>query len=183
MSHTGIPNRKGTRLMVIDLQERLMPVIHEKEKLVKKVNTLIRGMEILQVPTVVTEQYPKGIGHTLSDIKVPDSAEVHEKMSFSCMRDDKIAGGSIIAEATDLVLCGVEAHICVLNTALDALEKGQRVHVVADAISSRFPENKHYGIERLRQSGAFIVTVEMILFQLMEESGNDEFRAISKLIK
>ncbi|TVR88625.1 MAG: isochorismatase family protein [Saprospirales bacterium] len=183
MSHTGIPNRKGTRLMVIDLQGRLMPVIHEKERLKKSVNTLIKGMEILRVPTLVTEQYPKGIGHTDAGIELPENTKVFEKMCFSCMKDDHLLISEEIMGATDLVLCGVEAHVCVLQTALDAVEKGLRVHVVADAVSSRFEHNKILALERLCQSGVFIVSVEMILFQMMRESGNDEFRAISKLIK
>nr|MBS0037315.1 hydrolase [Saprospiraceae bacterium] len=179
----GIPERKSTRLLVIDLQERLMPVIHQNTELIQVVNKLIAGMEILQIPTVVTEQYPKGLGNTHPSIELPGELRVHEKICFSCIKCNPLLQELQKEGVTDLVLCGVEAHICVLQTALDALNSGFRVHVVADAVSSRFAENKTLALKRMQQSGAYIVSLEMILFLLMEEAGNEEFKAISNLIK
>ncbi|MBS1612554.1 MAG: isochorismatase family protein, partial [Bacteroidetes bacterium] len=106
-----------------------------------------------------------------------------EKMSFSCMLNEDVSEQLKLTNVKDIVICGVEAHICVLKTALDALQQGYRVHVVADAVSSRTLQNKQLALERMRQAGAYIVSVEMILFMLLEKAGTDEFKAISKLIK
>lgn len=181
--HIGMPNRKRTALIVIDAQERLMPVIHNKEDVFKNINILIAGTQILGLPTLVTEQYTKGLGPTCEDIRLPENARRFEKMCFSCLEQSELRTHLNKHQIGDLILCGVEAHICVLKTALEAAEEGFRVHVVADAISSRKPDNKLFAIERMKQSGIFITTAEMILFMLMDEAGNEEFKAISKLIK
>lgn len=181
--HIGMPNRGRTALLVIDAQERLMPVIHKREEVCKNINILIEGTQILGLPTIVTEQYPKGLGKTIEDINLPEDTVSFEKMCFSCLAQSELRSYLTDHRIGDLILCGVEAHICVLKTALEAAEVGFRVHVVADAISSRKPENKMYAIERMKQSGIFITSAEMILFMLMDEAGNDEFKSISKLIK
>ena len=176
-------NTKNTALLVIDIQERLMPVIHEKEKVIAEVNRLIKGAEILGLPILVTEQYPKGLGKTCKEVELPAGIEPVEKICFSCMESDSINTFLNDNEIDNLIICGAETHICVMKTALDAIDDHFTVHVVADAVSSRTPANKQLGLERMKQSGAFIVSVEMILFQLMDEAGNDTFKAISKLIK
>lgn len=182
--NTGIPQRANTALLVIDVQERLMPVIHEKELIFENVNKLIRGADVLGIEIITTEQYPKGLGNTCNEIQLPaENPIVIEKMCFSCMLNDEVNEQLKLTNVKDVIICGVEAHICVLKTALDALEAGYRVHVVADAVSSRTPQNKQLAIERMRQAGAFIVSVEMILFMLLDKAGTDEFKAISKLIK
>ena len=177
---TGLVQPDTTAFLVIDEQERLMPVIHESQRVFDNTNKLIEGARILGVDLWVTEQYPKGLGGTCPEVELGDH-QPFEKTCFSCMLLDEVA--SRVAGKRSLVLCGVEAHICVLKTALDALSKGFEVHVVADAVSSRTPENHRYALERLRQSGAYIVSTEMILFQLMDYAGTDEFKAISRLIK
>lgn len=179
----GIPERKFTRLLVIDLQERLMPAIPQNTQLIRDVNKLISGMQILKIPVMVTEQYPKGLGNTHPSIELPPKVSLHEKICFSSIQCDPLLEELKAEAVTDLVLCGLEAHICVLQTALDALNSGFRVHVVADAVSSRFEENKTLGLKRIQQSGAYLTSVEMILFLLMKEAGNEEFKAISNLIK
>jgi len=176
----GLLHPLQSTLVVVDVQERLMPVIHEAERVFANVNRLIAGAVQLGVNTLVTEQYPKGLGHTCREILLQDQP-VLEKMSFSCLQDEAFLN-QLPAEHK-LVLCGVEAHICVLKTALDALSKGREVHVVADAVSSRTPENHRLALERLRQSGAFIASTEMVLFQWLDYAGTDDFRAISRLIK
>jgi len=180
---TGIPTTDNSILMVIDVQERLMPVIHEQDKITDNVNKLIKGAGILGMDVVVTEQYPKGLGHTLPEIERTAEIPVFEKDTFSCMLQPVLLDQLQRTNKKHLIICGVEAHICVLKTALDAIEKGYAVHVVADAVSSRTPENKWLALERMRQSGAFIVSVEMILFMLMDCAGTAEFKAVSKLIK
>lgn len=183
MNNLGLLKRDKTAFLVIDIQERLMPVISNKEELYKNTNYLIKGAEILKVPLLVTEQYPKGLGHTCSEVELLESQEVIEKVCFSCMLSDEVNNRLKSLNIETLILSGVEAHICVLKTALDALKNGYEVHVVADAVSTRIPGNKRLALERMRQSGVFIASTEMVLFQLMDQSGTDEFKQISKLIK
>jgi nicotinamidase-related amidase len=179
----GLLKKEKTALLVIDVQDRLMPVIDNKEQVFANVNRLIKGAEILQVPLVITEQYPKGLGNTCSEIELPADAQIIEKMCFSCMLSANVTMHLQHLNVNSLILCGVESHICVFKTALDALKQGYEVHIAADAVSSRTPENKNIALERLRQAGAFIVSTEMILFQLLDEAGTEEFKAISRLIK
>lgn len=179
----GLVNRETSALLVIDLQERLMPVIFENENVFASVNKLLRGAEVLGVETIVTEQYPKGLGHTCKEVHMGENQNVIEKICFSCMQSDTVKDQLKLTNRKSLIVCGVEAHICVLKTVLEAIEAGYDVHVIADAVSSRTPENKFLALERMRQSGAFITSTESILFQLLNEAGTDEFKAISKLIK
>jgi len=179
-SRSGLLHPRQSTLVVVDVQERLMPVISEAERVFANVNRLLEGAALLGVNTLVTEQYPKGLGHTCREIVLKEQP-VLEKMSFSCLLDEAFL--QHLPAGHKLVLCGVEAHICVLKTALDALERGREVHVVADAVSSRTPENHRLALERLRQSGAFIASTEMVLFQWLDYAGTDAFRTISKLIK
>jgi nicotinamidase-related amidase len=183
MNNLGIPQREHTALLVIDVQERLMPVIYEREKIFSNVNKLLRGAEILNLETLITEQYPKGLGNTCSEVQLPENPNIIEKVCFSCMLSEPVSEQLKLTNITDIIICGVESHICVLKTTLDALKAGYRVHVVADAVSSRTAENKQIAVERMRQSGAFITSTESILFMLLEQAGTDEFKAISKLIK
>ena len=179
----GIPQREHTALLVIDIQERLMPVIFENDKVFANANKLLRGAEILGLETIITEQYPKGLGHTCQEIQLPEDPNIIEKVCFSSLLSEAVSEQLKLTNVKSLIVCGVESHICVLKTTLDALKAGYEVHVVADAVSSRSAENKHLALERMRQSGAFITSVEMILFMLLDNAGTDEFKAISKLIK
>ncbi len=183
MTSLGLLKREKTALMVIDVQERLMPVINNGEQVLANVNRLIKGADVLKVPVIITEQYPKGLGNTCKELELPDNAPIIEKMCFSCMLSASVTMQLQHLNVNALLLCGVESHICVFKTALDALKLGFEVHVIADAVSSRTPDNKSIALERLRQAGAFIVSTEMILFQLLDEAGTDEFKAISRLIK
>ena len=179
----GLPVREHTALLVIDIQERLMPVIFEQEKIFTNVNKLLRGTEILNLETIITEQYPKGLGKTCKEVELSEKANIIEKTCFSSMLSTEVNDQLKLTNVKSLIICGVEAHICVLKTTLDALKEGYEVHVVADAVSSRTNENKQLAIKRMRHAGAYITSVEMILFQLLDYAGTDEFKAISKLIK
>jgi nicotinamidase-related amidase len=176
-------NIKNSLLLIIDVQERLLPVIYEGDVVLKNINTLIKAAEILGLDMIITEQYPKGLGCTVSELLYSDSTEIYEKDTFSCLLQPDLLEKIRENQKTDLILCGVEAHICVLKTALDALDQGFKVHIVADAVSSRTPQNKQLGLDRIKQSNGYIVSMEMILFMLMERAGTDTFKAISKLIK
>ncbi|MCC6582933.1 MAG: hydrolase [Chitinophagales bacterium] len=178
---TGKLNLEDCLLLVIDIQERLIPVIHQHEEVIHNANILLKGMEILGVPVIVTEQYPKGLGNTCKEIILGDDAKVMEKITFSCLGNDHIKES--VQTEKQIIICGVEAHICVLKTALDLLDEGYQVHLITDAVSSRKKENKQVAIERMKQSGVFISSTEMILFQLLDKAGTEEFKLISKLIK
>jgi nicotinamidase-related amidase len=183
MNPIGIIKRETTAFVMIDIQEKLVPVILGIDLLVANANLLVRASEILKVPLIVTEQYPKGLGHTTKRIQLPEKSRVIEKLCFSCFGSDEFIRRINQLKCNTIVLFGIEAHVCILKTALDALKLRLEVHVVADAISSRTPENKSIAVERMRQSGVFIASTEMIIFQLMEGAGTEEFKLLSKLIK
>jgi len=179
----GLLVKEQTALLVIDVQERLMPVIHEQEKIFANVNKLLRGAEILSLETIITEQYPKGLGNTCKEVEIGEGKTLIEKVCFSCMQSEPVTEQLKLTNKKSLIVCGVESHICVLKTTLDALKQGYEVHVVADAVSSRTAENKQIALDGMRQAGAFIASTEMVLFMLLDKAGTDEFKAISKLIK
>lgn len=178
---TGKLNIEDCLLLVIDIQERLISVIHQHEEVIRNANILLKGMEILGVPVIITEQYPKGLGNTCKEILFGEDTKVMEKITFSCLSNDYIKES--VQAKKQIIICGVEAHICVLKTALDLLDEGFEVHLITDAVSSRTKENKQTAIIRMQQSGVFISSTEMILFQLLDKAGTDEFKLISKLIK
>ena len=179
----GLLQKETTALLVIDVQERLMPVIHGQEQIFASVNKLLRGAEILGLETIITEQYPKGLGNTCKEVELGENKTLIEKVCFSCMQSEPVTEQLKLTNKKSMIICGVESHICVLKTTLDALKQGYEVHVVADAVSSRTAENKQIALDRMRQAGAFISSVEMVLFMLLDKAGTDEFKAISKLIK
>ena len=183
MNKLGIIDKKKTVFVLVDIQDKFIPVINDIDKIISNSNVLIKTSEILNIPLIVTEQYSKGLGHTSKGINLPDKKHLIEKTSFSCFGSDEFVKKIKELKVDSIVLFGIEAHVCILKTALDALKNNFDVHVVGDAISSRTFENKSIAIERMRQSGAFIVSTEMILFQLLDRAGTEEFKLISNLIK
>lgn len=183
MDGRGVINRNGTVFVMVDVQERMLNAIDGPEALLANCRRLVDASKILGIPLLVTEQYPKGLGSTVGGITLPEGTKAMEKLSFSCLGCDGFAEALERTGRKTIVLFGIEAHICILKTALDALEKGYEVHVAADATASRSPHNRELGIERMRQSGAFIASTEIVLFQLMDAAGTDEFKKISQLVK
>ncbi|MCD6495776.1 MAG: hydrolase [Candidatus Aenigmarchaeota archaeon] len=177
---SGKPERKRTVFVMIDMQDKFVPAIDDIRNVISNAKILAESAGILGIPLLATEQYPKGLGHTVAELK-PEN--VTEKTEFSCLANAGFAEKLEKLKPKDLVLFGIEAHVCVLQTALDALEMGYRVHVVSDAVSSRKQHDRDRALERMGQSGAFTVTTEMILFQLLEKAGTEEFRKISALVK
>jgi nicotinamidase-related amidase len=170
--------------LVIDIQERLLPHIAGHEALLKNVETLIRGLNALEVPVMVTEQYRKGLGETLPAIKEAiGHFDPMEKMTFSCCDDPQFSLKLNNMAKKNVIVCGIESHVCVLQTVIDLLESGFQPVVVEDCISSRRSPDKLVAVERMRQEGAIITTFESILFELARVSGTDTFKAISKLVK
>jgi nicotinamidase-related amidase len=176
--------RAQAGLVVVDIQERLLPAIFEKERVVANSVRLIQGAAILQVPIFATEQYRKGLGSTVPEVAgaIPAFAPL-EKLAFSACGAEGFVSALEGKKVTDAILCGIEAHVCVTQTCLELLEKGFHVFVAADAISSRTAENYRYGLERMRAAGATIVSTEMALFELLGQAGTAEFKQILTLVK
>ena len=184
MGSTELLDRRRTCLLVVDVQERLLPVIHQNELLLQNIQRLVSGAGILGLPIIVSEQYPKGLGPTVAPLRgLLEKASKLEKITFSCMRDQPIADLIRQSSRDSILVCGTESHVCVLQTVLDALGSGFRVHVAADAVSSRTQENKRIALDRMRQAGAVITSTESALFELLEKAGTAEFKKISALVK
>lgn len=175
----------NTLLLVIDMQERLMPLIHDDARVRRQAAALAQGCHLLGVPVYVTEQYPKGLGHTVAELAPAISAAggVLEKTEFSCADNEPARARIQAAARPNVVLAGVEAHICVLQTALDLLEGGFTVHLAQDAVGSRTPENKEVGVARARRHGAEPASVESVLFELMGHAKHEKFKEVQALIK
>lgn len=170
--------------LVVDIQERLFPFIHEHEALAERCAMLIRGLRILSVPIVVTEQYPKGLGKTIAPISAVLADELRiEKITFSCCGADEVEARILAMAKHQVIVMGIEAHVCVLQTVLDLRHQGQTAIVVEDCISSRRENDKRVAVERMRDAGAIITTAESLLFELLERAGTDTFKEISKLVK
>lgn len=175
--------RDDSRLLIIDMQERLLPHIDRHETVVENCLKLITGANVLEVPVTGTEQYPKGLGPT-----TPQLAEVlpacSEKLDFSCLNCLEWSGSGSEPEGRfKVVVAGIEAHVCVQQTVHDLLAHGFRVYVAADAVSSRKPLDRDTALQRMSAAGAVITTTEAILFEWCERAGSDEFKAISRLVK
>src|SRR5207248_3796447 len=162
-------------LLVIDIQEKLLPPIFQKEQLVRNAQLLIRLAGILKIPSVTTTQYAKGLGGTIPDIAslLPGSQPI-DKMAFSCFGSDEFCSllKRLPGNRNTLLLCGMESHICVTQTALGALRDGYIVHVASDAVSSRTEWNWKVGLERMRAAGVVISSTEMMLYDLLRSSGS-----------
>jgi nicotinamidase-related amidase len=173
-------------LLVIDIQAKLLPPIHQNERLVKNSQLLIRLAKVLNLPVLVTTQYEKGLGKTVSDIAslLPPGA-IYDKQEFSCFANEGFckAAQALPQQRKTLLLCGMETHICVMQTALGALNQGINVHVAADAVGSRTELNWKLGLERMRDAGAVISSTEMMMYELMAKSGTPAFKEMLKYIK
>jgi nicotinamidase-related amidase len=174
-----------TLLMVIDMQEPFLRGIWERDRVVENVATLMKAAKILRVPIVPTLQYQERMGGCIPEIArlLPALSEPFDKLSFSCMGDDAITSEVNRSGRKQVLLCGVETHVCVHQTALDLQALGFQVHVAADAVSSRTERNWQVGLERMRSAGIQISSVEMAAFELMVEAGTPEFREIISLLK
>jgi nicotinamidase-related amidase len=183
MPSLGIPQKDDTVFIMIDIQEKFLPVIYDIQSVIENANRVVKSSSILNIPLIITEQYPKGLGPTIDEIQIEDNQSVIEKITFDCFGCDEFAYALDSLNRKCLIIFGIEAHVCILQTCLRAVEKGYEVYVIADAVSSRTQNNRNIALERMRQSGVFVASTEMILFQLMDRAGTDEFKAISKLVK
>ena len=172
-------------LLIVDIQDRLLPAMFEGERVVARTQILLKAAEALEIPVTISAQYPKGLGKTVSEI-ASNSAQVFEKTSFSCWRDEALKEHFIDLHERQrplVIMAGIEAHVCVLQSAVDLYNAGFGVFVVADAISSRKQESVNLAFSRLRQTGIQVINTEMALFELLGKAGTAEFKALSQLIR
>lgn len=172
-------SRHDSRLLIVDVQEKLLPAIPVAETLTFNCRRLLQGARTLKVPVFATEQYPQGLGGTIPDLKEL-LEETHDKVRFSCA---EVLDWGQAGDRDQIVVAGMEAHVCVLQTALDLLAQGFRVFVPADAVGSRFKLDWKIGLDRLAACGAVITTTESVLFEWCEVAGSSEFKEISQLIR
>ncbi len=184
MNAPALLTTNNTTLLIIDMQERLFPVMHEKEKLLRNVIKLIRGAQVLEIPVVLTEQYPKGLGPTLPEIKelLPDVQPV-AKISFNCCDEEVFCKALGSLKRNQVIVAGIEAHICVYQTAMALFRSGYEVQVVGDCVSSREPENKLVSLFKMGAAGVSPTTMETALFELLKVARGDKFKQISNIVK
>jgi nicotinamidase-related amidase len=173
-------DRGRTALVVVDVQEAFRKAIPDFKRVARASATLARGAGVLGVPVLVTEQYRKGLGATVPEVAeaLPEGVEPIEKLVFAASE----AEGFDLAGRDQALVCGVETHVCVNQTAIDLLERGVEVQVAGDAVGSRFDENKRIGLEKMERAGAVVTSVETALFELLGRAGTDEFKQVQRLI-
>ena len=184
MSKPVLLSPENTALVAIDFQERLFPVMHEKEKLLRQVVKLIQGARVLDIPVILTEQYPKGLGPTIPEVAelLPDVKPI-EKTCFSCCDAESFRDNLESTGRKQVLICGIEAHICVYQTAVALAQADYEVQVVSDCVSSRDPENKIVTLFKLGSTGISPTTMETALFELLKVAGGDKFKQISNIVK
>lgn len=174
-------NAKDSCLLLIDVQEKLTPLIHESEKLIKNCRWMMQLAQRLNVPVMVSEHYSKGLGRTIPELKSLAPVEnFMEKVHFSCAADTNCLSKINLAEKNQIVLIGIETHVCVLQTAIGLHEKGKQVYVVADAVGSRDPQDKKLALKRMQHLGIQIVSKEMVFFEWLYQAGTPEFKQLSQ---
>jgi nicotinamidase-related amidase len=183
MPHANILDAKNTALVIVDVQEAFRTAIPDFALITSRISTAVRGFRILDVPVCLTEQYPKGLGRTAEEILLvlPDDFEPVEKTAFSSC--GAAAFEQSLKGVKNVVLCGVETHVCVNQTAHDLIEKGFAVHVLEDCVASRFEHDRQAGLAKMRLAGTVPSTIEMALFELMRDARHEQFKEIQALIK
>ncbi len=185
MSHPRVLDRNRTALVVVDIQEAFRPVIPEFDRIVSRAKIAIQGFQILELPIIITEQYPKGLGRTIDELLeiIPDDFDFIEKTAFSSCGAQPFYEQLRATDVSQVVLCGIETHVCVNQTAHDLLTEAFEVHILNDAVGSRYEQDKATAISKMRMNGVVPSCVEMALFELLRDSKADHFKEIQNLIK
>jgi len=171
-------------LVVIDIQEKFRDLIHGQDQVLKGSGRMIRAFRELDLPVVVTEHYSRGLGVTMPEIRgLLSGITPLEKLTFSCDGDPGFRKALDGLKRDQIILCGIEAHVCVYQTARDLMDRGKQVAIAADAVSSRFPDARQVGLEYMRSIGVQVMNVEMILFELLREAKTADFKAIAPILK
>lgn len=170
--------------VIVDIQDRLFPHIDRKEELENRVQVLIKGLHVLEIPVVLTEQYTKGLGPTISSIsEVLQAVEPIEKLCFSCCDEPRFQSALKEIGRSTVILAGIETHVCILQTSIDLIEAGYTPVVPADAVSSRKSSDKEIALLRIAAEGGIITTTESLLLELCRFAGTPVFKEISRMIK
>ena len=182
--HPNLFNRENSALLLVDYQERFAPVLPDNKSIVKNITFLLSGAQIYKVPIFVSEQVPEKLGPTISELKncIKD-AFWFSKKPMSCCGNTSFLEELKKKNIKQIAVCGIEAHVCVLQTSFDLLSLGYQVHVVSDAVTSRVLHNKSIGLEKIKNAGGIITSVETVLFEIAYEAGNDEFKQLQQLFK
>lgn len=172
-------------LVVIDIQQRLVPAMPREVylRLLDTVGMLVKGAGLLDIPVVTTEQYPQGIGHTVPELAAACQGILLEKVSFGCCGEPNFLAAMKDTGRSQVIVTGMEAHVCVYQTVLGLLEDGYNVHLIRDAICSRNKTDYLTAVANAAQAGAVVTTAETVLFQMLQASTHEQFKAVSKLIK
>jgi nicotinamidase-related amidase len=178
VSPARVLDRARAVLVVVDVQEAFRPAVAEFEATALAAGRLLAGARLLDVPAIVTEQYPQGLGATVDEVGLDDERPL-AKTVFAASR----AAGFELGGRDQVLLCGIEAHVCVSQTAHDLLDDGIEVHVAADAVSSRDPRDREIGLRKMEQAGAIVTSAETALLELCERAGTPEFKAVQELIR
>lgn len=181
--HETILRREDTLLLVIDYQQRLVDVMARKESVTDEITRLIQGMKKLNIPILATEQYPQGLGPTVPQVaEMLDPAQILSKMTFSCCGLEDFSTRVKSLKRRQIVVTGIETHVCVLQTVLDLLANGYQAHVPVGAVCSRADTNRDNALARMEKAGAVLTNLESVLFELLVAAGTDDFKAVRKLI-
>jgi len=174
----------NTALIVIDVQEKLARVMHEKERFLENLQKLIQGAQALGIPIILTEQNPQGLGLTVPEVAnlIPNLQPI-AKFSFSCCGDQRFVQELTALHRKQVLLAGIETHVCIYQTSLDLLSQGYEVQIVADAVASRTAENKDIGLEKTKNEGASLTSTETALFELLKVAEGEKFKEIIKIVK
>jgi nicotinamidase-related amidase len=185
MRHENTLALERTALVVIDVQEAFRPVMPDFAEVAARIAVVVEAARLLKLPVLVTEQYPKGLGRTAEEIRaaLPADLEIIEKTAFSSCGAERFVSQLSATGARQLLVCGIEAHVCVNQTTHDLLARGFQVHLLADCITSRSQQNRQLGLSKMQQSGALASSTELALFELLRDAGHEQFKAIQKLIK
>ncbi len=176
-------NKNNTALIIIDIQEKFIPHINAIDEVIKNTCKLINASNILNIPVIATEQYPKGLGNIDSRLSELLKEKPYAKTCFSCFGSEEFKIKLKELNVKNLVLCGIESHVCVTQTFIDALDKGYNVYLVANAISSRHDFDHVIALERAKQEGVKLVTAEMIIFDFLRDANHEKFKEISKIVR
>lgn len=172
-------------MVVVDVQEKLLPSMNERVggRVVQHIGMLLEGFSAMELPVIATEQYPRGLGHTIAELAAATEQHCVEKVAFSCCGEPGFMQALEKTGRKQVLLVGMEAHVCVYQTMINLIESGYQVHLVRDAICSRFKSDYHTAITMAPEMGAVLTTTEMALFQLLEVAGTPEFKVVSGLAR
>jgi nicotinamidase-related amidase len=185
MPHPNLLERTRAALIVIDIQEAFRSAVPDFALIASRASTAVRGFQVLEVPTIITEQYPKGLGRTAEEVQLVlnEDTEVFEKTAFSSCGAANFLERLEAQKVDQVAICGLETHVCVSQTAHDLLDRGFQVHLLADCVASRFGHDKEAGLAKMKAGGVVHSSIEMALFELMRDSTHEKFKEVQALIR